>query len=138
MINKILSSPRYAPLAMAVISASALGVALISQYWGGLGPCFLCVYQRWPYGIVIALGLIGFLSSFKCIKGVVATMTLIGMALMEDVLADIQSRTKAVRCDEIAWSDPIGGVSMANYNIVFCLVLAVLAFMSVRQVLKAD
>ena len=27
------------------------------QYWGGLQPCVLCIYQRYPYGIAIALSL---------------------------------------------------------------------------------
>jgi len=169
-MNNILSAYRYAPLIMALIAASALGMALASQYWGGLEPCILCIYQRWPYGVVIALGLIGFLSSFKCNKGSIAMMGGIGAAYlvntglaiyhtgveqkwwkshfegcavpkmegsMEEVLATIQSRTKAVRCDEIAWSDPILGLSMANYNIAFCFVLALLAFVSMRQMLKA-
>ena len=167
MINNILSSYKYAPLMMAIMAASALGIALISQYWGGLEPCILCLYQRWPFGIVIALGLIGFLSSFKCTKGSVAIMGMIGVTFlvntglaiyhtgveqkwwrshfegcavpkmegnMEDVLAAIQSRTKAARCDEVAWSDPVLGLSMANYNIMFCFGLAVLAFYSANLI----
>lgn len=45
-----------------------------------------------------------------------------------DVLAKIEATTNVVRCDEIAWVDPIVGLSMANYNVVFCLILAGLAF----------
>src|ERR1700719_2091977 len=41
-----------------VLAASAivLGGALLSEYWGGLTPCELCLLQRWPWGgaIVIA------------------------------------------------------------------------------------
>lgn len=47
-----------------------------------------------------------------------------------DVLAKIESTTHVVRCDEIAWVDPILGLSMANYNVPFCLALACLAFAS--------
>ena len=36
----------------------ALGVAEASQYWGGLVPCALCLVERWPYRVVIAVGLI--------------------------------------------------------------------------------
>ena len=45
-----------------------------------------------------------------------------------DVLAQIEARTDAPRCDEIPWADPILGLSMANYNVLFCLALAALAF----------
>ncbi len=40
-----------------------------------------------------------------------------------DVLAQIQA-APIVRCDEIPWTDPVLGLSMANYNVALCLVLA--------------
>ena len=43
---------------MGIISIVALGIALTSQYVFGLDPCVLCIYQRWPYAIVIFLGLL--------------------------------------------------------------------------------
>ncbi len=49
----------------------------------------------------------------------------------EDLLARIES-APVVRCDEIPWADPILNLSMANYNVVFCLGLAVIAFISVK------
>lgn len=157
------------PLIMAFIAAAALGMALISQYKFGLEPCILCLIQRYPYGIVIALGLIGFAFSFKCKKATSAIMGLIGLSFlansiiafyhtgveqkwwpshlegcavpdmvgdMDQVLADIQNRTKAVRCDEIPWADPILNLSMANYNILFCLGLGIIAFISARLIYK--
>lgn len=39
-------------------AAAALGVAFASEWWGGLVPCALCLLQRWPYRIVIVLGLL--------------------------------------------------------------------------------
>src|SRR5262245_56319742 len=43
-------------IAVGVIS---LGAALGSQYfWANLQPCPLCIYQRYPYGVVIALGVL--------------------------------------------------------------------------------
>jgi disulfide bond formation protein DsbB len=36
-------------------SAAVLGAALLSQYWGGLIPCELCLLQRWPWRIAIVL-----------------------------------------------------------------------------------
>lgn len=166
---KFLSCDKIMPLAMALIAAAALGMALISQYFFGLEPCILCVIQRYPYGIVIALGLIGFLTSFKCKKSVSAMMALIGLTFlansviafyhtgvelhwwksflegcavpemigdMDQILADIQSRTKAVRCDEIPWADPILNLSMANYNVIFCAGLGIIALFSAGLIWK--
>ena len=49
-----------------------------------------------------------------------------------DVLAQIAA-TPVVRCDEIPWTDPVIGLSMANYNVLFCLALAVAAFIAWRK-----
>jgi disulfide bond formation protein DsbB len=43
-----------------------------------------------------------------------------------DVLAQIAAAPN-VRCDEIPWTDPVIGLSMANWNVLFCLVLTVAA-----------
>ncbi|MGE0716131.1 MAG: disulfide bond formation protein B [Alphaproteobacteria bacterium] len=37
---------------------AVLGGALLFQYVGGLPPCDLCIWQRWPWGIAIALGVV--------------------------------------------------------------------------------
>lgn len=39
-------------------SAAALLVAFAAQHLGGLAPCPLCLWQRWPYAIAIAVGLL--------------------------------------------------------------------------------
>ncbi len=41
-----------------------------------------------------------------------------------DILKKI-TEAPIVRCDEIPWADPILGLSMANYNVILCLGLAV-------------
>ena len=46
-----------APALIALVSIAVLGAALASQYLGGLAPCKLCHYQRWPYMFTIAAGL---------------------------------------------------------------------------------
>jgi disulfide bond formation protein DsbB len=43
-------------------AAAALAVAYASQYWGGLPPCPLCVWQRYPYWAAIGLGLLAALA----------------------------------------------------------------------------
>lgn len=55
---------------------------------------------------------------------------------MEQILFDIQNRAHAARCDEIPWSDPILNLSMANYNILFCLGFGIIAFISARLIWK--
>src|SRR4029453_16244450 len=37
-----------------------LGGALGSQYIGGLHPCEMCYWQRWPHGIAIVLAALAF------------------------------------------------------------------------------
>jgi disulfide bond formation protein DsbB len=42
----------------AFAAAAALGLAFFAQYVLLLTPCELCLWERWPYRIVIALGLL--------------------------------------------------------------------------------
>lgn len=55
--EKILADPRFAPAFVLAASIATLGAAFGFQYIGGLVPCVLCLYQRWPYAITIALSL---------------------------------------------------------------------------------
>jgi disulfide bond formation protein DsbB len=58
MLARLLE-PRHACLLLALASAAILLTALALQYLGGLPPCLLCIWQRWPYVALIALGLVG-------------------------------------------------------------------------------
>lgn len=40
-----------------------LGAAFAFQHLGGLDPCVLCVYQRWPWVAVIAAGVLALLAA---------------------------------------------------------------------------
>lgn len=51
--------------AIFLISALSLMAALTAQYVYGLQPCVLCVYQRWPYGIVMVLSMFGLATLYK-------------------------------------------------------------------------
>ena len=54
------TSPVRFPLAAALCllaAGLALGVAIASERWGGLVPCALCLWERWPYRVAIVLGL---------------------------------------------------------------------------------
>ena len=50
--------------AAAVLAASllVLGGVLVSQYWGGLAPCELCLLQRWPWRVAILLAALGWIA----------------------------------------------------------------------------
>jgi len=54
-------SPRLAAALVIAVGVFALGAAFAFQYLGGLAPCILCIWQRYPYGVAIALGAIALL-----------------------------------------------------------------------------
>src|ERR1051326_2713362 len=56
----VLTTRVFAGFALAA-SSIVLGVALLSQYWGGLAPCELCLLQRWPWMAAISISLIALL-----------------------------------------------------------------------------
>ncbi len=55
----MLTHPRGLSLLALLAAVGALGTALASEYWGGLLPCVLCIYQRWAYVAAGAFGLLG-------------------------------------------------------------------------------
>src|ERR1700751_4133287 len=46
------------PVFVLAASAAVLSGALLSQYWGGLAPCELCLLQRWPWAAAIAIAVV--------------------------------------------------------------------------------
>jgi disulfide bond formation protein DsbB len=155
-MQKLLQNPRLAFFSFAVLSASALAAAYISQYAFGLQPCTLCHYQRIPYAIVIGLCILGIAIGRKGERSLLALTALsflanAGIAFyhtgverhwwksflegcavpsLEGNIADVMARLEAsppARCDDIPWADPVLGLSMANYNVIFCLMLAAAA-----------
>lgn len=55
-----LSAPAAARLIALILPAALLGGALGSQYLGGLFPCEMCYWQRWPHAVAIALAAVAF------------------------------------------------------------------------------
>ena len=78
MLARLLE-PARACLLLALVSAALLLGALALQYLGGLKPCQLCVWQRWPYVALIPLGLIGWRWTPRPALGF-ATLVLLGGA----------------------------------------------------------
>lgn len=71
-------SLRAALALFAVAVAAALGIALASEWWGGLVPCALCLVGRWPYRAAIGFALLGVVVPARwrmaCAAGALASM----------------------------------------------------------------
>lgn len=63
MLAQLSNRPPLIPAAILLASVAMLGGALAFQYVGGLAPCTLCIYQRIPYGVTIALAVVALLLS---------------------------------------------------------------------------
>jgi len=132
-------------------SALLLAGAFGFQYLGGLLPCTLCLWQRWPHAVAVALGAVGLALPGRIwpLLGALAALTTAGIAgfhvgveqgwwqglatcavdnlagvSVDDLLSVETDVAAPVRCDAIAWS--FLGLSMAGWNGVISLALAAL------------
>ncbi len=148
---------RHLPLLAIAGSGALLVAALAFQYVGGLAPCELCNWQRWPHLAAIILGLAYVLQGNR-LFGILAAASLFagsGIALFHvgveqqwwaglsacsgtdlgDMtgrqLLDMTVADTIVRCDEVAWS--YLGLSMAAWNGLISLVLCKLWVLSVTS-----
>ncbi|MEO9898406.1 MAG: disulfide bond formation protein B [Paracoccaceae bacterium] len=122
--------------------------AIAFQHWGGLAPCKMCIWQRYPHVAAIALGALFFFvpSPILLALGALAALITAGIgayhvgveqkwwegptscsggnvsALNADELFNQIMAAPLVRCDDIAWS--LAGISMAGWNALFSLMLA--------------
>jgi len=144
-----------AALGSAVILASAFGF----QHIGGLAPCQLCFWQRWPHAAAMAIGAIALAMpvALVLLAGALAMLVNAGIALyhsgverhwwegpasctsrgvdlgsmsMTDLL-DTSAGAGIVLCDEIPWA--MFGLSMANYNVLAGLGLAAVWLWALRR-----
>ena len=134
-----------------VVSVAVLGSVLVSQYWGGLTPCELCVLQRWPWVAAVVISLIGIkVSKRSALRWVALTLAAVfavssalafyhagvehhwfagpsactGAATAADTVEALKVRILGqmpVRCDEPAWS--LWGISLAGWNLLASLVM---------------
>lgn len=130
------------------------------QHLGGLYPCKMCIWQRYPHVVAIALGAIAVLfrhgaaRAWLALLGAVSALTTAGIGLYHvgveqgwwpgpttctagdigelstDQLLDQIMSAPLIRCDEIAWA--FAGLSMAGWNAVISLALAGLWLMAWR------
>src|SRR6266851_10483904 len=149
-------SPRAFAGLVLMAGAIVLGAALLSQYWGGLAPCELCLVQRWPWAAAIALSLgaliAGSRPALPWVALGLAIVFALGMAVafyhvgVEQhwfagpsactasgggamTLEDMKRQilgTAPVLCDRVQWS--LFGVSLAGWNLVSSLGMAAVCF----------
>src|SRR6185437_2177166 len=119
---------RIAPLIVLVLSAAIVGTALLTQYWGRLVPCELCLYERWPYYAVIALA---------ALAVVVGRRDASRAALMLAALIFVVSAALAFYHvgDELQWS--VAGVSLAGLNLIASLVMIAVSWRAMIRVGRA-
>lgn len=138
-------------------SAALLGGALAFQYWGGLPPCELCIWQRWAHVGALGFALLALVLPRRLLL-VLAVLGLwagVGIALfhvgveqewwqglascggggsgagsVDDLMAQIEA-APIVRCGDVAWS--MFGLSMAAWNAVISLGLGLLALAVARR-----
>ncbi len=77
----VFDHPRLVPVLIIAASLGALAAALASQYWGGLQPCVLCMYQRYAYLGAAAFGLFGLIAGPR-IRARRAALALAGLAFL--------------------------------------------------------
>jgi len=60
--------PRTLAVLAALGAASALGIVYALEVWGGFVPCALCLLERWPYRVVIVLGLLAAVAPHRLVR----------------------------------------------------------------------
>ena len=141
-----------------IVPASLLLGALGSQFIGGLHPCEMCIWQRWPHALAIGVVLVAMLLHGRpelSRKLTLVAAVLIGISGLIGVfhagveqdwweglttcssglvgsMDDLLNAT-LVRCDEIPWSWM--GISLAGWNAIVSLgASALILFLGTRKV----
>ena len=126
-----------------------LGGALGSQYIGGLSPCEMCYWQRWPHGAAILLAALAFTGPADSPRSRLLTLLAAAAIAVSGAIGvyhagveagifegfttctamagtgstgDLLAQiTKApiVRCDQVQWA--FLGISMAGWNAILSL-----------------
>jgi disulfide bond formation protein DsbB len=142
-----------ARLVALLLPLALLGGALGSQYLGGLHPCEMCYWQRWPHGAAIVLAGLSFVTRNGtarmltllaavaiAISGAIGvyhagveahvfqgltTCTASGAQTLDEIL-----NAPLVRCDQVQFS--FLGISMAGWNAILSLSGAAVIFLLLK------
>lgn len=154
------------PLWLLAASLGVLAVALAWQHLGGVEPCILCIYQRWPYVAVAVLAAGGLAldrrpAARAAIIGLCGVALLIGAGIAgfhvgveqhwwagtADCSADplaagnsIEALRAQLLAEPVVPCDEVAwslfGISMAGYNFLISLGLGIAALAVARSLLK--
>jgi disulfide bond formation protein DsbB len=144
-----LSGAAVARVIALLLPVALLGGALGSQYFGGLHPCEMCYWQRWPHGVAIVLAALAFTAPAEASRaraltllaalaiavsgaigvyhaGVEAkifpgltTCTALPKGLTAAEMLKAITHAPLVRCDEVQFR--FLGISMAGWNAILSL-----------------
>jgi len=137
-------------------SAALLAGAYAFQYIGGMAPCTLCLWQRWPHAAAVVIGLAALALPGRLLPlmGAAAALATAGIGTYhtgvergwwegpstctagdisqlspEELLNQIMA-APVVRCDEVPWE--MLTLSMASWNAIAALGLAGIWLMAAR------
>lgn len=85
---------------VALVAAAALGVAYAAERWDELVPCALCLVERWPYRVVIVLGLLAAIAP----RGLVRVLLVVAVLVL---LADAGIAAVHVGVEWQWWPSPL-------------------------------
>lgn len=132
-----------------LLPLALLGGALGSQYLGGLYPCEMCWWQRYPHAVAILLAAVAFTASAAssrartltllaaaaiAVSGIIGvyhagvelgvfegitTCTTTAKATTTDELLKQIMKVPLIRCDQVQWS--FLGISLAGWNAILSL-----------------
>jgi disulfide bond formation protein DsbB len=63
---------------LAIASVAILASVFAFQYLGGAAPCQMCIWQRYPYALLIAFGLLGWFWQPRLILAIATLVLLVG------------------------------------------------------------
>ncbi|HBU15239.1 MAG: dihydroneopterin aldolase [Rhodobacteraceae bacterium GWE1_64_9] len=139
-------------------SALLLLGALAFQYFGGLAPCALCIWQRWPHLVAVAIGVLFVLLGWRwlLVLGALAAAASAAIGVFHvgveqawweglqsctgnsiaglntaDLLNPAVDVAPVARCTDIAWA--MFGISMAGWNVLISAGLAVIWLLALRK-----
>ena len=145
----VLTRSQAARLLALLVPLALLGGALGSQYIGGLHPCEMCYWQRWPHAAAILLAALAFTAPASsprsrtltllaalaiAVSGAIGvyhagvelgifegftTCTTTTRAASTEELLKELMKVPLVRCDQVQWS--FLGISMAGWNAILSL-----------------
>ncbi|MBK0329437.1 disulfide bond formation protein B [Rhodobacteraceae bacterium F11138] len=127
------------------------------QHLGGMPPCKLCLWQRWPHAAAVLIGVLALALPGRGLPliGAAAALTTAGIGLYHagveygwwpgpstctsgpigglspQELMDQIMAAPLVRCDDIPWQ--MLGLSMAGWNALASILLAMLWVMAARR-----